>query len=57
MAIGHELHLQAPGGFHLIMMASVFLTVIGKTVIIEWITTIIGTTTEIATTVISVMDR
>jgi hypothetical protein len=34
-----------------------FLTVIGKTVIIEWITTIIGTTTEIATTVISVMDR
>ena len=52
-AIGHELHFQVPCGSHHTMMANDFSMAIGKMAIVEWITTIIGTTTEIATTVVS----
>jgi hypothetical protein len=55
-AIGHGLHLQVPGGFNHAMRAIVFSMAIGKTVIVEWTTTISGITTEIATSVVSLTE-
>jgi len=49
MAIGHDLHLQGPGGLLHTMMGSGSTMAIGKTVIVEWITTITGIATAIAT--------